>query len=338
MRFRRLNRHALIVLALVAGFGGVASVAAATWTTKAPIPNGGRASFGYAKSPSGALLVIGGTGDGDIFDGTTVSAYSEASNTWSTLAPLPHARDTLGAGTVSGHVYAVGGCGLSGSLAVVEAYDESTDHWALRAPLPAPRCAVQVAVSRGRLYALGGFGADNLARRSVFAYNPSTNRWRVVAPLPTLRVGFTTAVDSHGSIYAIGGACCGARYSGGPPGSQVGRVDRYDPETNTWTRRAHMPAPRFAAAARRSADGRIFVFGGATFTDPDGDVVGTRTVQVYDPAANTWSRGPELPSTFGAGTYSLGALLGDSGALYAMGGRFIEHEGGCCWDAVAALQ
>ena len=56
---------------------------------------------------------------------TTVTAYDPTTNTWTTKAPMPTARDYLGIGVVNDVLYAIGGLNEEGVLAVlatVEAY------------------------------------------------------------------------------------------------------------------------------------------------------------------------------------------------------------------------
>jgi hypothetical protein len=109
----------------------------------------------------------------------------------------------------------------------------------------------------------------------------------------------TSVVD--GRIYAIGGTA-GAPYS---PGD--GLVEMYDPATDHWARKAHMPAPRWNLSTS-VVDGRIYAIGGL-----GGNAL--PTVEMYDAATDTWTRKADMPT----------ARIGFSTSvvdhrIYAMGG------------------
>jgi hypothetical protein len=72
-----------------------------------------------------------------------------------------------------------------------------------------------------------------------------------------------------------------------------------------------MPTARYRAAAATAPDGRIYVIGGK---NGDGEL---NTVDIYNPATNTWSAGPAMSR----GRDALAAALGGDGHIYAIGGR-----------------
>ena len=84
--------------------------------------------------------------------------------TWTTLAPMPTARQEVAAAALDGRVFVIGGFGENADpVAVVEAYDPATDRWETRAPLPAPTHHAAAAVVGGRLFVVGGFTGGRLA-------------------------------------------------------------------------------------------------------------------------------------------------------------------------------
>jgi N-acetylneuraminic acid mutarotase len=127
--------------------------------------------------------------------------------------------------------------------------------------------------------------------------------WIPKAAMPTPRAALATC-EVDGKIYAIGG--------GGYVMPTVATVEMYDPATDTWTRKADMPTPRgFLAAA--AIGGRIYAIGGF---GPGGDnTANTRTVEMYDPATDTWTRKADM-STPRSG---LSASVVE-GKIYAIGG------------------
>jgi hypothetical protein len=85
-------------------------------------------------------------------------------------------------------------------------------------------------------------------------------------------------------------------------------VEEYDPATNTWTRKADMPTPRFSLSTS-VVDGRIYAIGGSTLAP------GVSVVEVYDPATDTWTRMAPMPTP--RRNLSTCVLAGQ---IYAMGG------------------
>src|SRR5205085_5937940 len=183
-----------------------------------PLP---RVGLGAATGADGRVYTIGGTGPENEQDPNNerdtgvVEAYDPGSNTWAcstddassgcathSLAPLPTARHgfVVVAGA-DGHIYAIGGADVSGTLATVEAYDPSSNSWACStgdpssgcathslAPLPTARQRLAAALGGdGRLYALGGYHPSGGYLATVDAYDPATNTWSTAAPLPTGR-------------------------------------------------------------------------------------------------------------------------------------------------------
>jgi len=75
------------------------------------------------------------------------------------------------------------------------------------------------------------------------------------------------------------------------------RVDAYNVETKTWSRLAPLPESRMWHNAT-TINGKIYVAGGENEAVIDGVPTGTptKTLFVYDPATDTWSRKADLPT------------------------------------------
>jgi N-acetylneuraminic acid mutarotase len=101
-------------------------------------------------------------------------------------------------------------------------------------------------------------------------------------PFPRIDHGTATV---GGKIYAIGGFT----------GQTVRHADQYDPETDTWTRKADMPTARrcFALGA---IQGKVYVTGGMNFTDPN-NVTYVYATEAYDPLSDSWSTLSDFPMT-----------------------------------------
>ena len=180
-----------------------------TWATKATMPT-------KRQSPAsgviaGKFYVAGGVklpDSGFIFDVLdNLEAYDPVSNSWTTLAAMPTARSSAGAGVVNGILYVIGGAIDSSTavpVATVEAYDPTTNTWSTKAPMPAPRHQVGVAVVGNILYAIGGHDVNGNHLTTVDAYDPVSDSWTTMAAMPTHRSYFGVT-ELNGTIYAIGG-------------------------------------------------------------------------------------------------------------------------------------
>jgi N-acetylneuraminic acid mutarotase len=221
------------------------------------------------------LVAIGGV--------QQVAAVEMEAGTWTQKADMPTARYIAGSAVVDGKIYVIGGAPVPyGHTAVVEEYDPATDAWTRRADMPTARQGLCAAAVDGIIYAIGGWkpGGDS---STVEAYDPATDKWSRMADMPTRRT-LMPAVVVDGIIYVIGGEL------GITP---LSVVEAYNPATDKWTRKANMPTARRMAAAC-VVDGRIYVFGGiATWDDPN--VILLPTVEVYDPATDTWTQASDMP-------------------------------------------
>jgi N-acetylneuraminic acid mutarotase len=92
----------------------------------------------------------------------------------------------------------------------------------------------------------------------------------------------TVVID--GKIYVISGSGGGTK------------VEMYDPSTNTWTQKADMPTKRYHLSTA-VVDGKIYAIGGNTkFTSMlTKQVTSLPTVEVYDPATDTWTARADAP-------------------------------------------
>src|SRR5438034_245393 len=134
---------------------------------------------------NGRLYVVGGRGtSGPV---ASVDEYDPATNTWTSRAALPTARDKLGlAAAANGKRYPVGGYNGVDFLATVEEYDPATGTWTARASMPTPRQSLGLAAaSNGKLYAVGGNngGMNPFTLDMVEEYDPATNTWTTKAPM-----------------------------------------------------------------------------------------------------------------------------------------------------------
>lgn len=120
---------------------------------------------------------------------------------------------------------------------------------------------------------------------STVVCSAQTNTW--IAKSST---GFTArreaaSVSLNGKIYVLGGAYYDARYHH----TALKTLEVYDPVTNTWSR--PVTTGTFTARENLAAtvyDGKIYAIGGS-YTDTNNFVHELKTVEVFDPATNSWS-------------------------------------------------
>jgi N-acetylneuraminic acid mutarotase len=242
---------------------------------------------------------------------------------WEPAAPAGVARQELYPEVLDGRIYVAGGL-LSpntGYSAHFEAWDAGQARWTRLATLPEARHHIALAGTNGRLWGIGGFsgGFPNWrAESSVFWYEPAADRWHKGPDLTQARAeGVAAAVQ--GRVYWIGGrvpAFPGASHFNDHEDST--RAEVLDPATGRWSRLPDAPTARNSAASA-VIDGRIYVVGGRTAQkQADGTLrqVNVSTLEVFDPASNTWTTRQPMPQARGG----LAAAT-HKGKLYVFGGE-----------------
>jgi uncharacterized protein (TIGR03437 family) len=214
---------------------------------------------------------------------------------WTTLAPMPSARQEVSTAALDGRIYVIAGYNPAGRDSdLVEVYDPQTNTWASAASLPIATNHNAAAVAAGKLYAFGG------TSNRAFVYQPQLNSWSDVAPM-IFQHGNTPAVGViNDKIYVAGGS---------GPGMNQNEMEVYDPAVNKWTQLASMNVPRNHTAGG-VINGLFYVAGGR------GGANSANALEVYDPQTNIWTRLPNLPT----GRSGIGAGVVE-GELYVFGGE-----------------
>jgi len=244
-------------------------------------------------------FTVTATSQAQLTTNSRMSAKTTAFPLWEVEAPMPTPRYRLGATALPGtpYYFAIGGQGISGSLAANERYNACSNTWTSMAPLPAVRGNINAAVLNGKIYVVGGY-ASGTAFKSVYMYSPTTDTWSSVADLPVALTGVAIAA-ANGKLYALGGADA--------TGNFYRFTYEYDPATNVWTTKAPMPGDARGYAAAAELGGKIYVVGGWP---------NLATVEVYDPTTDTWS----TAASMNFGRQSPGLTAAADGYLYVSGG------------------
>jgi N-acetylneuraminic acid mutarotase len=245
-------------------------------------------------------------------------------DSWTTLAPMPTARQQLGVATVDGKIFAIGGRNdwINRYLDINEMYDPATNTWVQKAPMPTPRIDFAIAVYENKIYVIGG--EINLPRgngeseicSTNQAYDPATDTWETKASIPTPRSALAASVVD-GKIYLMGGY----QFTRSYPGYNTTMNEVYDPETDTWTAKPSLPKG-VTRPVSTTIGSKIYLMGGATFGSDWSDFN-----QVYDTEKETWtSAKPVATGIDGAA----GALLSSiDPKIYVIGGFTDQYRNPC---------
>jgi N-acetylneuraminic acid mutarotase len=248
-----------------------------------------------------------------------LTGTAEAANpepTWSSEPSMPVALGEVAGGLIAGKLYLVG----EGSP-VTLAYDTATKTWTSSGlatrPFPGNHHAGEVV--DGKLYLFGGLGGGSEGKVQI--YDPVANEWTEGAPMP-FAAGSSSSAVIGGDVYVLGGIV---------GSSTITQAARYTPATDTWQAIASMPQGRNHAAAE--SDGlRIFVFGGRGPGSGDENVVrnGFDTVQIYNPATNSWVSSLDAGSTLEPlpqARGGMGTAVYIEGEFWVMGGETLDGPG-----------
>ena len=227
---------------------------------------------------------------------------------WSIAAPMLAPSSEQAIAELDGHIYAIGGYPPGRvPVSLVQVYDSTTNRWESGPPLPLPlHHAMAVAVG-GKLYVIGGefegagTGRPEVYLDTVYELDPGAGTWTLKAPMPTGRsAGGAAVVD--GKIYVAGGR---------PPRGQDFAV--YDPAADTWQILPELPTGRNHLAVA-AIDGKVYVAGGRFGAGFGSER--TAALEIYDPAANAWTEGMQMPLARGG----VAGVAGD-GCLFVIGGE-----------------
>ena len=159
----------------------------------------------------------------------------------------------------------------------------------------------------------------------------STLQWPQKADMPTARSCFSTSVVDA-KIFAIGGRVLLERDEFGD--TELSTVEMYDPETDTWERKANMPTARSGVSVS-VVDGKIYAIGGETIKKIayhkswTNETKELPTVEMYDPVTDTWTQKADMPTPRKTKTCIV------DGKIYAIGGSGFDLTSNNHWQLAA---
>lgn len=288
----------------------------------------------YCTTWNGQIVVAGGLRSGaesnsqfTTLKGTAL--FDPATDTWSTGPDLPAPRHHIVLGTAGNTVYGFGGfVGESlrnGFQFRDDVYAFDGEQWSRIGTMPTPLGETVALSLDGRIHLVTGslHGSDAQgAADTHLVYHPDADQWGEARPAPTARSSATGAViDSH--LYVVGGR---RREAGGI--NNLGALECYDPEEDTWTERAPLPQPS-GGLAGASLNGTLYCFGGEYFSGGGGVYEHT---WAYDPAADEWTELPPMPTP----RHGLAGTALD-GRVFALGGNTAAAIGAATSSVVETL-
>lgn len=206
--------------------------------------------------------------------------------TWQQIAALPNPRYGAGVCFHDDKAYVLGGLSVfTGGFVVYETttyiYDPAGNTWSTGPALP----------TSGLVYAFStatdGIHIVYPVTGVHYAMDPDdvSPAWatRTSAPAVARRDAFHFT-DADGLFYLAGGRSTGS--------GTVADVDRYDPDTDSWTSRADMPAPVSTRRPTTSAgilgsDDNVYL----------GQASAPTGLTIYTPGTDTWATTADIPDT-----------------------------------------
>lgn len=227
---------------------------------------------------------------------------------WSNVSEMPIPRFEANAVSLDGYIYVAGGITARNSLKSFIRFDPQANTWDELAEMPDFRNHQGMAVLDGKIYISGGMLGETSfdgQADTFWVYDPQTDAWTSLAAMPFGRTAHGM-VEIDGKFYVTGGMS--------PRGNDPTELWVYDPASNSWdTSLAHLPTQRDHVIIV-SHEGKLYVAGGRYSTN-------LPTLEIYDPATDTWTQGPDMPTGRSGMAY---AIL--DGQLHAIAGEDIDRN------------
>ena len=244
---------------------------------------------------------------------------ADTQSSWTTMAPMPTAREGLGVAVVSGKIFAIGGLNENNQpVNTNEMYNPQTNLWTTVTPMPTSRSGFAITVYQNKIYCIGGTVGTGVSMGYVGnneMYDPVSNTWETKTSMPTPRADLCANLVND-EIYLIGGK----KYSSVTPFYNETNINEvYNPANDSWTTKTAIPTP-VQGYASTVVDGKIYFMGGSLQSLPLQNSLTTSASQVYDPKNDTWSSGTALPYavSYGAAAATEGFMA--PAKIYCIGG------------------
>ena len=291
----------------------------------------------YGTTWNGQIVVAGGLRSGADSNRQFVTLartalFDPATNQWTRGPDLPAPRHHILLGTGRDRVYGFGGfvgenLGQNGFQYRDDVYAFDGQQWTRVGAMPTPLGETVALSLDDRIHLVTGSlhgesDPEQGATGTHLVYDTAADAWSEAKPAPTARSSATGAVID-GALYVAAG-----RRRGQTGITNLGALERYDPETDTWTTLRPLPQPS-GGLNGAALNGTLYVFGGEYFSEGGGVYEHT---WAYDPETDDWTEGPPMPTP----RHGLaGAAL--DGRIFAIGGNTAPGIGAATTGTVEAL-
>jgi len=190
--------------------------------------------------------------------------------------------------------------------------------WTLAALYPLNANAFAVAWDGGNyIYCAGNSGSSPYGPQA-YRMNLTDNTFEQLAPLPEGR-GWIGGAWVNGKFYAVAGS--------NPSYQYTNTCYEYNPQTNTWATKAPMILATSFTCFNTTTDGQlIYVVGGGGGNAAS--LPATDTVQVYDPATDTWSLETNRMNNYGTNS---ACWVEEGNWIIDVGGKDLVASYNCAW-------
>lgn len=280
------------------------------WETMAPLPSG-RVFNAVVADTNGYVYVIGGTSDaGGSTSTNTTFRYNTATNAWDTMATMPMALNSIDGAVINGKIYIPGDATTANTFV----YDIAANTWSTLATTGGytARSQYQVVALGTDLYVLGGIVGSSTTNQ-VWILDTTTGAWSAGVPMQKVRTSFSAGATGD-EIYVAGGINFdGSSFTpdmtaekfDGTSWSYIANVPNGGGAYTRWSYNADAVGSDglWLAAGRRDADWNVLNHAG-----------------YYNPATDTWTDSPTIPTLAQGRVYMEGDVASD-GYFYVIGGR-----------------
>src|SRR2546425_374238 len=249
-------------------------------------------------------------GDNDAFVAKICNDPVGTPDTWTATGSMGTARSFHTATLLpNGKVLVAGGQNGSPVLTSAELYDPAVGTFASTGALGTAReLHTATLLPNGTVLIAGGMGPGNVTLASAELYNPATGTFAPTGAMGTARVLPTATLLPNGKVLIAGG--------GATDNSALASAELYDPAAGTFSSTGALGTARLGPTATLLPTGKVLITGGCITNDCVNSVA-TAAVELYDPAAGTFS------STSALGTARLGPTtpLLPTGKVLVAGGQ-----------------
>ncbi len=276
--------------------------------------------YSLVRLTDGTALAVGLESQDGSFG--NASLFDPQTSSWTSLTSAPRDRALSNLALLKdGRVLVVAGLDFSVSSSPdvfreVDIFDPATQKWHEAAPMnqafiETDRGPLVIALEDGRVLALGEREGDfGGAEAHAEVYDPTSDTWSTLDGLDESYSANGGARLLDGTILVLGGTPLAKIVFISQDGSQLSAEEEkaktearlppsmtYDPVNQAWTSAGSMNYPRNGATVTNLPDGRVLVAGGTAREESlfeQGDEELIAFTELYDPATNTWSVGPEM--------------------------------------------